>query len=1192
MSKPIDVNVFDTDLNEDLSLSYDHQHERTIERVGIESKSCLDVMDTDEMQQYLKALRATAGSPEDQELEKQQQRWLASNAAAGKQQRQLSHRELQNALKGKPNTILNSQSGIGLLVGSLKQIFRIGAKKNNKPVSKAKEIVLAKEWRRTEMLLPGLGEVIRKVERDKIYNFDTLYRQVIFNFADQVGQLPASESHHHNWPGGLLKHSLEVADMSFQFAKSQDIEAIGLNDTEAQRRGPWQYAAFVIGLLHDVGKSVTDMNVHGIKLDYSTVRWNPSLTTLNQFLRDHECERYFVDMNPTTRYVDGSGRFKRHESMASVMLERILTPEAIHFITSSPDAGFGLWEQITSILSGKSGHHYLESSLKQAEQLSVYRSFTKARSTFHLKDRRRSVAEVYIEQLHRMRKSKSFLKHVFNIGGSIFIRYPEGLNMIQRELRETPVEGAFMGNYVPNEILKFLESAAYIKRANEDRSIVKILKTKYNTNKKNSRTYEPSGGSFTAVMLEHPTLLFGNDKIPDAITAIVYISEQKAIEFFSESECQEYVEDKSKVSEKKHKSHKGDIAVMLDAENQWNIVSHNVVEPEEVEVNGERIKSIAGKSQEVELDDQGKVKSKSGCMASKKHSEAKCNKDTENSGKTFENTKDKTSGGDVGSSGGSKPAPSKPTNGNQEQAAKPKRRLSRLHQPHAPKVTSEMIDEPPTILKGSGEIKTHVSKETLFDNPGKETGACDVPYTEQLISAYGEWARISEKNAEAVISGRIPVVLFQAPFFLDKAKEFGAEDWASNGMHVARKNDRTVVLKLSFVDLVKALLKNTTPRQESPHKSHVENVPNSNVNSGITKEKQVINREEEPSVHVESFKKSQIEPSEKVDHNKSQTNSESEISTTCKSALLTWGKDKPENMSMLKSGLIPNILLTSGKLKELGVNVDQLKVEKLFLGMKGRKVQIKTEPLFDRVEEQALDNEHKPLNNVRPQDAQSEVSIRNDSPSAENTENDNEPPKFDDIPLEAYDEFNSSMEEGEYETPHCSDVPDEFSVQCVDQNPVQKDAPSEQAVEVDFMGEDGNLALYQMEEEVECVDVYELTSQSTVAVTTGTLSYQIQLSKADIMSMFQCEQKTEMGACTVLVKGIQNGAVIPCVPGTEALDVSLEDFEQASTEFLEHKMNSNACPKMKPEQTQLVVKTLWSKLQVNNICTLEIKQGD
>ena len=130
--------------------------------------------------------------------------------------------------------------------------------------------------------------------------------------------------------------------MSFQFAKSQDIEVIGLNDIEAHRRGPWQYAAFVIGLLHDDGKSITDMNVHGIKIDGSTVRWNPSLTTLNQFLRDQECERYFVDMNPTTRYVDGSGRFKRHEGMASVTLERILTPEAIHFITSSPDAGFGL----------------------------------------------------------------------------------------------------------------------------------------------------------------------------------------------------------------------------------------------------------------------------------------------------------------------------------------------------------------------------------------------------------------------------------------------------------------------------------------------------------------------------------------------------------------------------------------------------------------------------------------------------------------------------------------------------------------------------------------------------------------------------------------------------------------------------------------------------------------------------------
>ena len=1191
MNKPIDVNVFDPDVNEELSLLDDHLHERTIERVGIESKSCLDVMDTTEMQKYLQALRATAGSPEDQELEKRQQRWLASNAAAGKQQRQLSHRELHNALKVNPNTTLNSQGGIGLF-RALKKIVSLGGKKNIKPVTKTGDIVLAKEWRRAELPLPGLGEMIRKSERDKIYNFDTLYRQVIFNFADQVGQLPASESHHHNWPGGLLKHSLEVANMSFQFAKSQDIEAIGLNDIEAQRRGPWQYAAFVIGLLHDVGKSITDMNVHGIKGDGNTVRWNPSLTTLNQFLRDQGCERYFVDMNPTTRYVDGSGRFKRHEGMASVMLERILTPEAIHFITSSPDAGFGLWEQITSILSGKSGHHYLESSLKQAEQLSVYRSFTKSRSTFHLKDRRRSVAEVYIEQLHRMRKEQSFLKHVFNIGGSIFIRYPEGLNMIQRELRESPVEGAFMGNYTPNEILKFLESAAYIKRANEDRSIVKILKTKFNSDKKNSRTFEPDGGSFTAVMLEHPTLLFGNDKIPDAITAIVYISEQKAIEFFSESECQEYVEDQSKLSEKKQKSHKGDIAVMLDADNKWNIVSHNVVEPEEVEVNGERIKSIAGKAQEVELDDEGRVKSKSGGKASKKSTEGKSVKDTDKGNKTSENAKEKASGGVKGTTNtsGSQSTPdninqSKSTDGQQEQPTKPKRRLSRLHQQHAPKVTAEMIDEPPTVLKGTGEIKTLVSKETLFDNPGKETGTGDIPYTEELISAYAEWARISEKNGEAMISGRIPVVLFQAPFFVDKAKQFDADDWASNGKHVARKNDRTVVLKQSFIDQVAAMLKNDTPNLKLAGTRQVESTFKSQEESNNVEEKQSVTKTEGTTDQNETVKKAQ---SERVE-NSNETKPEPELELICKPALLSWANDKPDNMEMLKSGLVPNILLTSGKLKELGVTVEQLKTESLFMGMKGRKVQINTESLFEQIEVQDGVEVQQPLNNVRPQDAQSQVDISNESAPIETPIDDNAPPQFDEIPLEAYGS-DCRNEGGEFEMPYYSGVPDEFTQQSDDQMPVQEETTPK--TEVDYLGEDGNLALSQLEEEVEYVDVYELTAQPEEPITTVNQAYHIELGKAEIMSMFQEEQKTEMGACTVLVKGVQNGSVIPFIPGAEALDVGLEQFVQASTEFLEHKINSNACPKMKPEQTQLVVKTLWSKLQVNDFCTLEVKQGD
>lgn len=1163
MSNSIDVKVFDPEMDEELSMSDDNHHEHIVERVGIESKSCIDVMDTQEMQEYLKSLKATAGNPEDGDLEKHQQKWLASNAATGKKQRQLSHRELHNYLKGKPNTALNNKSSVGLIV-FLKKLIGFGGKDARKDTHEL-DLVLARDWRQKDEKLPALGEKIRKSERDKIYNFDTLYRQVIFNFVDQVGQLPASESHHHNWPGGLLKHSLEVADMSFQFAKSQDIEAIGLNDVEAQRRGPWQYAAFIIGLLHDVGKSITDMNVHGLKPDGTTTRWNPSLFPLNQFLLENNCKRYFVDMNPTTRYVDGTGRFKRHEGMASVMLERILTPESIHFITSSPDTGFGLWEQITSILSGKSGHHYLESSLKQAEQLSVYRSFTKARSSFHLKDRRRSVAEIYIEQLHRMRKKKSFLKHVFNIGGSIFIRYPEGLNMIQHELRESVSEGAFVGNYTPNEILKFLESAAYIKRANQERSIVKILKTKFSSNKKNVRTYGPDGGSFTAVMLEHPTLLFGNDKIPDAITAIVYITEQKAIEFFSESECQEYVEDQSKVADKKNKSHKGDIAVMLDAKNKWDIVSHNVVEPEDVEVNGERIKSIAGKTREMSINDEGKIAHTArgeDLESVEGHVQPK-GKDVSESSSERESVSSVSNGVDSATSQeGDVSKVESVAQGNPGDRHKPQKHVPKKNKSTSQQynkrdqddgvVSANVLDEPPRVVKVDSEVSSKKGKESLFDNSSKEKVVDSAPSQALIIKAYAEWLGLSEKNKELVIAGRIPIVLFQAPFFLDKAKELGSKDWASVGEHVVRKNERTLVLKQSFIDQVILLHENDMPPQNTTEsQDDAQAIKSRNLNDLSNKKQNIAVR-----LGVLSNDKSKVSDDHKTPSEEAPQVGDTEVFSTCKDALLSWGDDSSDNLDILKSGQIPAILLSSGKLKDLGVTLEKLKSEGLFVNMKGRKIQLKSELLFIQEDTSFSDKPRGELNNVRPQD------------------------------------FNvkEMVDEGKPEEKEPLDRDQDYSF-----------PPTESELEYVDNGDQGELYPSQFEDEVEYTDINtlmmpsfqedEVVAYSKAEEHTQNHKYHVSIEKKEIMSMFNTEQKAEMGACAILVKGVQGGHVVPFISGEKAIDVGKEQFSQVAQSFLRSKMLNNACPKLSPEQIDLVVESLWNRLQTNNFCTLEVIKG-
>ena len=62
--------------------------------------------------------------------------------------------------------------------------------------------------------------------------------------ASAFGQNPASTSHHHAFPGGLLMHSLDVAKRAWRFAKDQ--------------QEPIQYEVVVVlALLHDIGKVLT-----------------------------------------------------------------------------------------------------------------------------------------------------------------------------------------------------------------------------------------------------------------------------------------------------------------------------------------------------------------------------------------------------------------------------------------------------------------------------------------------------------------------------------------------------------------------------------------------------------------------------------------------------------------------------------------------------------------------------------------------------------------------------------------------------------------------------------------------------------------------------------------------------------------------------------------------------------------------
>jgi hypothetical protein len=94
-----------------------------------------------------------------------------------------------------------------------------------------------------------------------------LAERLLHRFAETVGDLPASEKHHHSESGGLYRHSLEVAlnaldefegDMISERRPDGSVDSF----RSAHNRPRWQYATFIAALCHDLGK-LFDLEVRG-----------------------------------------------------------------------------------------------------------------------------------------------------------------------------------------------------------------------------------------------------------------------------------------------------------------------------------------------------------------------------------------------------------------------------------------------------------------------------------------------------------------------------------------------------------------------------------------------------------------------------------------------------------------------------------------------------------------------------------------------------------------------------------------------------------------------------------------------------------------------------------------------------------------------------------------------------------------
>lgn len=179
--------------------------------------------------------------------------------------------------------------------------------------------------------------------------FASLYRTPLERYATLVQQFPASESHHHAYPGGMLDHGLEIVAYALKLRQSRLLPVGAPPEVQAAQAEAWTAATAYAALLHDIGKIAVDLDV-----EYADgERWHPWHGSLVHPYRF----RYRKDRS-----------YRLHEAAAGLLHTQMLDRHIMDWLSGFP----ALWSALLYVLAGhKEQAGVLGELVTQADQASV-----------------------------------------------------------------------------------------------------------------------------------------------------------------------------------------------------------------------------------------------------------------------------------------------------------------------------------------------------------------------------------------------------------------------------------------------------------------------------------------------------------------------------------------------------------------------------------------------------------------------------------------------------------------------------------------------------------------------------------------------------------------------------------------------------------------------------------------------------
>jgi conjugal transfer pilus assembly protein TraI len=276
-----------------------------------------------------------------------------------------------------------------------------------------------------ERILSSQVELIKAIEHalslpDDLYR--TIAEPVIVRYAAFSHLLPASESHHHRGAGGLFRHGLEVAHWATQAAQGCLFATHATPRQRKEQELRWRLAVCFAGLLHDIGKPVSDIAVvdrEGKQL------WNPCEENLTDWASQHGIDRYFLRWR--------ENRHKRHEQFSALVIERVLTRASrTYLLAPGPDIMQAMLETIHGLDRGAK----LYELVIAADRKSVERDL---KAHYHTVDSAMGMpVEKYLfDAMRRLIKSGHWLA---NEKGARIWRFKEGIHIVWRTAAQDIVD--------------------------------------------------------------------------------------------------------------------------------------------------------------------------------------------------------------------------------------------------------------------------------------------------------------------------------------------------------------------------------------------------------------------------------------------------------------------------------------------------------------------------------------------------------------------------------------------------------------------------------------------------------------------------------------------------------------------------------------------------------------------------------